>query len=195
MKIPQKSSLLNTFFKFLISYLSVRIWECIKEVTFLIPFDLQTVTLATVSVWPKCEFAGQLWKAHLKNVPLPFTRIKEVLRPSRNRSPNSAVYHSSPSFELHKSHISVKKGRKICWYMQENKSGCQAAMKNHPNCVLRDDILVSYWRQRRRRMQDHHSPSQVSYCWGDLVGGWKLHCSCVGARRTHANIRTHHQII
>lgn len=37
-----------------------------------------------------------------------------------------------------------------------------------------------------RRMQDHYSPSQVTYCWGDLVvvRGWKLHCSCVGAWRT-----------
>lgn len=35
-------------------------------------------------------------------------------------------------------------------------------------------------------MQDHYSPSQVTYCWGDLVAvrSWKLHCSCVGAWRT-----------
>lgn len=40
------------------------------------PFNLPffTVIEATVSVWPKCIFEGQLWKAHLKNVPLPFGR-------------------------------------------------------------------------------------------------------------------------
>lgn len=70
---------------------------------------------------------------------------------------------------------------------------CQATMENHPNCVLRDDILVSRWRQRRRRTQDHQSSSQVLYCLGDLVAlqGWKLH---VSVSEAWEHIQTHYWV-
>lgn len=66
-------------------------------------------------------------------------------------------------------------------------------MENHPDCVLRDDILVSCWRQRRRRMQDHQSSSQVSYCLGDLMAlqGWKLH---VSASEPWEHMQTHYWV-